>query len=72
MAKDNNGQFYIFAGSGKPGTPPAANQSVTFTIAGAPNTTVTVVNENRTLTVTGGHFTDTFADANAVHIYKVN
>jgi len=71
MAKYYNGNFYVFAGSGQPGTPPAANQSVTFTIAGSPTTTATVLNENRTIPVVNGQFTDTFADMNAVHIYQI-
>jgi hypothetical protein len=32
---------------------------------------VDVLGENRTLTMTGGKFTDTFADGSAVHIYRV-
>jgi hypothetical protein len=71
MAKFYNGNFYIFAGSGQPGTPPSANQSVTFSIAGAPTTTATVVYEGRTINVVNGQFSDTFADANAVHIYQI-
>lgn len=71
MAKYSNGTFYVFAGSGQPGQPPRPGQKVTFHLAGAPDTTVTVVNEHRTLRVVHGEFTDTFADANAVHIYQV-
>jgi hypothetical protein len=71
MAKFYDNNFYVFAGSGQPGTPPSENQSVTFTLAGSPNTTATVVNEDRTINVVEGQFTDTFADANAVHIYQI-
>jgi hypothetical protein len=71
MTKYYNHRFYLFAGSGQPGTPPPPNQDVTFTLAGSPNTTVTVVNENRSINIVNGQFTDTFADANAVHIYQV-
>jgi hypothetical protein len=71
MTKYYNNRFYLFAASGQPGTPPPANQNVTFTLAGSPTTTVTVVNENRSLNVINGQFTDTFADANTVHIYQV-
>ena len=35
-------------------------------------TSVTVVNENRTIPVVNGVFTDTFATAATVHIYEVN
>jgi len=69
MAKYYNSTFYVFAGSGQPGTPPPANQSVTFTLAGSPTGTVTVVNENRTISIVNGQFTDAFANANTVHIY---
>jgi hypothetical protein len=71
MAKYYNSTFYVFAGSGQPGTPPPANQSVTFTLAGSPSGTATVVNENRTIAVVNGKFTDTFANANSVHIYQI-
>lgn len=71
MAKYSNGVFYVFAGSGRPGLPPRPDQKVTFHLAGAPNTTVTVLNEHRTLRVVNGEFTDTFANADTVHIYRV-
>ena len=64
--------FYVFAAAGRPGTPPPANQSVTFTLAGAPDAMVAVVNENRTLAAGDHGFTDSFADANAVHIYRID
>jgi hypothetical protein len=72
MAKYYNNRFYVFAGSGQPGTPPPTNQSVTFTLAGSPNATATVVNEDRAINVVSGRFIDTFRDANAVHIYQIN
>ena len=71
MAKYSGGSYYIFAGSGRPATPPSANQSVTFTVTGGHTGPVTVVGENRTLHGVNGRFTDTFADENAVHIYKI-
>ena len=66
MAKydDRDGAFYIFAAAHQD-----AAQSVSFTVKAG--TTVTVVDENRTLPVTNGIFTDTFANATAYHIYKV-
>jgi hypothetical protein len=72
MVKYYNGVFYVFAGSGQPGTPPPANQSVTFTLTGSLNGTATVVNENRTISIVNGQLTDTFANANTVHIYQIN
>jgi hypothetical protein len=67
MAKYSGGHFYIFA-------IPHANGSrtATFTLAGDPNATVTVLGENRTLNIVHGVFTDRFPDENTVHIYEVN
>jgi hypothetical protein len=31
-----------------------------------------VLNEGRSIPVTGGTFTDSFADANAIHIYRID
>jgi hypothetical protein len=67
MVKYYNNQFYIFASPKASGS-----QSITFTLAGAPSGTVTVLDENRTIPLTGGAFTDTFANDNTIHIYKVN
>lgn len=72
MAKDSRGVFYVFAGAGRPGTPPPKNQKVTFTLAGAPNGTVTVLGEHRTLPLAHGTFTDTFASQDTVHVYRVD
>jgi Ca-dependent carbohydrate-binding module xylan-binding/Calx-beta domain len=70
MAKDYNGQFYIFADTRDSET--QTNIPATFTINDPNATSVTVVNENRTIPVTNGVFTDTFARAWTVHIYQVN
>ena len=70
MAKYHNGQFYIFADTRESMT--QTNISATFTIADTTATSVTVVNENRTIPVVNGVFTDTFARASTVHIYAVN
>ncbi len=59
-----DGAFYVFAGSKQ-----HASQTVTFTVAAG--ATVEVLFENRTLTITGGKFSDTFADGNAIHIYRI-
>lgn len=66
MAKYYDGHFYVFA------IPHASGaQTVTFTLAGAPGGTMTVLNEHRTVPVSGGRFTDTFADEDTVHIYEL-
>jgi hypothetical protein len=62
-----NGHFYVLAGSTA-----TSGQVDTLTMSCVGNATVTVLNENRTLTVTGGKFTDRFVDGNAVHIYRVD
>jgi hypothetical protein len=71
MAKDYNGTFYVFAASGKPAQPPAAHQSVRFRLSRNYTGPVTVVNEHRTLHAVNGVFTDTFANSDSVHIYKI-
>ena len=70
MAKDYNGQFYIFADTRDSET--QTNIPATFTIADKNAISVTVVNENRTIPVVNGVFSDTFATAATVHIYQVN
>ncbi len=71
MAKDSNGTFYVFAASGKPATPPPANQSVTFKLADNYTGTVTVMGEGRTLQAVHGAFSDQFANEDTVHIYRI-
>jgi hypothetical protein len=68
MLKVHSGDAYIFAGIGlleSPGTK-------TFNLpAGILGTTVTVVGENRTIPVTNGQFSDTFAAEHTHHVYRV-
>jgi hypothetical protein len=70
MAKYYNGQFYIFATTRN--SEKDLNIAATFTLADTNASSVTVVNENRTIPVVGGKFADTFASASTVHIYQVN
>ena len=72
MAKYSGGNYYIFAASGKVGTPPPSNQKVGFSIPGTRTCHVDVLNENRTIPVVKGMFSDVFSDANSVHIYRVD
>lgn len=58
--------FYVFAVSHS-----TSSQTVTFSVAGTPNVTATVLNESRSRTVTSGTFTDTVSGQNAFHIYKI-
>ena len=64
--KWNNGKPVIFAGNND-----NASKQATFTVAGQGNGTVTVLGENRTIQMTGGKFTDTFANGDAIHIYRI-
>jgi hypothetical protein len=71
MAKAYNGSCYVFAGSGKPATPPPNNQEVTFRLPDGYTGPITVYDENRTVKAIKGVFQDTFADENSVHIYAI-
>src|SRR5262249_15384904 len=64
------GQFYIFADTRDSET--QHNIPATFTINDPNAVSVDVVNENRSIPVANGQFTDTFANAWTVHVYHVN
>lgn len=79
MLKTYNGSAYIFAALGMrcnntsctSGTADTTG-SKTFTLpAGVTGTTVTVVDENRTIPVVNGSFTDTFANEYTHHVYRI-
>jgi hypothetical protein len=65
MLKWNGANLYMFAAGRNSG-------SMTFSMPCIGNATATVVNESRTIPVANGAFTDTFADGNAVHIYRID
>jgi len=67
MAKYSGGQFYVFAGSRT-----TSPQTATFNIGCTGDATVTVVDENRTIPLSNGSFSDSYADGNAVHIYRID
>jgi len=68
MLKAYNGNAYLFAGIGLKQSP----GKKTFTLPpGLSGSTVSVVDENRTLPITDGTFTDTFAAEYTHHIYKI-
>lgn len=68
MLKTHAGYAYVFAMCSNNSTP----GSRTFTLpTGVRGTSVEVVDENRTLAVSAGKFTDTFAAEYSYHIYKV-
>lgn len=67
MVKAQGQTLVVFAAVARPGTATA-----TFTIVGMTgDATATVVGEDRTVAVTGGSFSDDFAE-NDVHIYQVD
>jgi hypothetical protein len=67
LTKWYDGHFYVLAGANRPSA-----QTATFTLTCVGDATATAVNENRTLPVAKGTFTDKFADGNAVHIYRID
>jgi hypothetical protein len=79
MLKTYNGSAYIFAALGMHCATSSctsgsvdATGSKTFTLPNGVNgTSVTVVGEDRTIPVSGGKFTDTFANEYTHHVYKV-
>jgi len=71
MAKHANGKFYVFAASGNVAKPPTNDMKVTFHLAGAYTGPVTVIDEHRTLYAVHGVFTDTFLNAESVHVYEI-
>ena len=62
--------FYIFASPRV--SENTTNISATFTVNDPNATSVTVVGESRSISISGGNFTDTFASGLTVHIYQVN
>jgi hypothetical protein len=67
MVKWSGDTYYVFAGSRAD-----RDQHVTFTLPCTGDATATVLGENRTVPVQGGRFGDEFADANAVHLYRID
>jgi hypothetical protein len=66
MLKWANGNFWLFAGADRGGG------SASFSIPCIGNATAVVEGENRSLPVSNGTFTDSFADKNAIHIYRID
>ena len=66
LVKAHEGDLYVFAAAMRLGTTAA-----TFEVAGAGAGTVEVVDEDRSLPLADGRFTDAFAADYAVHIYRL-
>jgi hypothetical protein len=67
MARWSRGHFYIFAGSAQNS---ASTGSFSIPCVGAAR--AKVVGENRTIPVRAGSFTDSFADGNTIHVYRID
>ena len=67
MVKWQGGHFYVFAGSAG-----ATAATGLFSIRCVGNATARVLGENRRIPVRRGSFADSFADGNAVHIYRID
>ena len=67
MAKFYNNKYYVFAGSEE-------NEASTpiLSFYRVDSGTATVVGENRTIPISNGQLLDSFADGNAVHIYRID
>lgn len=67
MAKFHENNYYLFSGSKE-----NAASTATFLVSGVNNGTATVIGENRVIHISNGRFLDSFADGNAIHIYKID
>jgi hypothetical protein len=63
--------FYLFATTSYPPNTVARPISVTFVTAHTAATLVTVIGEGRTISISGGIFSDTFAFPWTIHVYKI-
>ena len=67
MVKWEGGHFYVFAGSAE-----NASTTASFSIPCVGDAWATVLGERRKIVVRRGTFSDSFADGNAVHIYRID
>jgi hypothetical protein len=67
MAKFYNNKYYVFAGSKE-------NEASTpiLSLYRVDSGTATVIGENRTIPISNGQLLDSFADGNAIHIYRID
>jgi hypothetical protein len=67
LTKWDGANFYVFTGS----TLATGSTMGSVTVPGGPNGTAEVIGEDRTVQVINGTITDTWTDANTVHLYKI-
>jgi hypothetical protein len=67
MAKFHHNKYYVFAGSKE-----NRASKPTLSLSVVDNGTATVIGENRTIPISNGRFSDSFADGNAIHIYRID
>jgi hypothetical protein len=67
LTKWSNGALYVFAGNQT-----AAGTSAQFSLPCVGDATVTVLDEGRTIPMSGGVFTDSFANDTSYHLYRVD
>ena len=67
MAKFHDNRYYVFAGSRE-----NRGSTPTLSLSGVDSGTATVIGENRTILISNGQFSDSFADGNAIHIYRID
>ena len=67
MAKSHDNKYYVFAGSKE-----NIASTSTFSLVDVDSSTATVIGENRTIPILNGRFSDSFANGNAIHIYRID
>ena len=67
MAKFHHNKYYVFAGSKENDA-----STPTFSLSGIDSGTATVIGEDRAIPILNGRFSDSFADGNAIHIYRID
>jgi hypothetical protein len=67
MSKFHDNKYYVFAGSKENGA-----NTPTFSLSGVDSGTARVIEENRTIPISHGRFSDSFPDGNAIHVYRID
>jgi hypothetical protein len=67
LTKWSNGSLYVFAGNQT-----AASTTARFSMPCVGNATVTVLDEDRTIPMSNGAFTDSFANDTSYHLYRID